>query len=292
MKRVTFLSIGLVSIAILSSCVESSKKYQTLLAKTDSLTAVANAQNAEMESFLAGLNEISAGMQSIREAEHLLAIQSESNGHKDKTQEQIAVLKNDIQAISDAINGYKEQIAQLEAQNKRQSAEFKKLIANLNAELEKSNLQIQELNEQISAQAKELGIKTQQIADLNQDVSNLQTESSAQKETIANQDKALNTAHYLLGSRKELRESNVISRQGIFCPPIVSAQAQNAHFTNIDLRETTTISLNTKKAKILSVHPADSYTITEDENGMQTLNITNSAAFWKQTKYLVVMINE
>ena len=292
MKRITLLSIGLVSIAILSSCVESSKKYKTLLAKTDSLTTVANAQNAEMESFLAGLNEISAGMQSIREAEHLLAIQSEADGQKSKTQEQIAVLKNDIQAIGAAINGYKEQIAQLEAQNKRQSAEFKKLIANLNAELEKSNQQIQQLNEQVSAQAKELGMKTQEIADLNQDVSNLQAESSAQKETIANQDKTLNTAHYLLGTRKELRDANVISRQGIFCPPIVSAQAQHAKFTSIDLRETTTISLNTKKAKILSVHPADSYTLTEGENGMLTLNITNTAAFWKQTKYLVIMINE
>ena len=292
MKRITLLSIVLGSIAILSGCVESSKKYKTLLAKTDSLTAVANAQNAEMESLLAGLNEISAGMQSIREAEHLLAIQSETDGKKNKTQEQIAVLKNDIQSISDAINGYKEQIARLEAQNKRQSAEFKKLIANLNAELEKSNQQIPQLNEQVSAQAKELGIKTQQIADLNQNVSNLQADSSSQKETIVNQDKTLNTVHYLLGSRKELREANVISRQGIFCPPIVSAQAQNAKFTSIDLRETTTIPLNSKKAKILSVHPADSYTIAEDENGMQVLNITNTAAFWKQTKYLVVMINE
>ena len=58
MKRVTLLSIVLGSIAILSGCVESSKKYKTLLAKTDSLTAVANAQNAEMESLLAGLNDL------------------------------------------------------------------------------------------------------------------------------------------------------------------------------------------------------------------------------------------
>ena len=85
MKRVTLLSIVLGSIAILSGCVESSKKYKTLLAKTDSLTAVANAQNAEMESLLAGLNEISAGMQSIREAEHfgsrLISIFSRTLSH-------------------------------------------------------------------------------------------------------------------------------------------------------------------------------------------------------------------
>ena len=292
MKQFTFLSIGLVSIAILSGCVESSKKYKTLVAKTDSLTAIANAQDAEMENLLAGLNEISAGMQSIREAEHLLAIQSTVDGKKNQTEEQIATLKNDIQAISDAINGYKEQIAQLESRNKRQSAEFKKLIANLNAELEKSNQKIQQLNEQVAAQAKELGIKTQQIADLNQNVNDLQAESTAQKETIASQDKNLHTVHYLLGTRKELREADVISRQGIFCPPIVSAQAQNAAFTAIDMRETTTIPLNAKKAKVLSVHPADSYTLSAGEDGTLTLGITNASAFWKQTKYLVVMINE
>ena len=110
---------------------------------------------------------------------------------------------------------------------------------------------INEINQILAAKEKELGIKTQQIAELNQNVSNLQEESTSQKETISNQDKSLNTIHYLLGSRKGLKEANVISRQGIFCPPIVSSQAQNAKFVDADMRELTSIPLNTKKAKIL-----------------------------------------
>ena len=81
-----------------------------------------------------------------------------------------------------------------------------------------------------------------------------------------------------------------ISRQGIFCPPIVSSQAQKADFTDLDIREMKVIPLNSKKAKLLSVHPADSYTLETGEDGNMTLKINDENNFWKQTKYLVVMI--
>ena len=91
-------------------------------------------------------------------------------------------------------------------------------------------------------------------------------------------------------NRKELKEAEVISRQGIFCPPIVSSQAQKANFTDLDIREMKVIPLNSKKAKLLSVHPADSYTLETGEDGNMTLKINDENNFWKQTKYLVVMI--
>ena len=285
MRTFIFLAVSLFSIAFLGSCVESSQKYKALQAKADSLQAVSNGQSDEMDKLLADLNDISAGMQSIREAEHILAIESQSDTKNSKSKSQITALKNDVQALSDAIAGYK-------GTNKRQSAEFKKLIAGLNEELAIRDQKINEINQILAAKEKELGIKTQQIATLNQNVSNLQEESTSQKETISSQDKSLNTIHYLLGSRKGLKEANVISRQGIFCPPIVSSQAQNAKFVDADMRELTSIPLNTKKAKILSVHPSESYALETGDDGMQTLKINNPSAFWKQTKYLVVMINE
>ena len=48
----------------------------------------------------------------------------------------------------------------------------------------------------------------------------------------------------------------------------------NSHFVKADKRELTTIPLNTKKATILTKHPANSYELVTDENGAQTLNIT------------------
>ena len=126
MRTFIFLAVSLFSIAFLGSCVESSQKYKALQAKVDSLQAVSNGQSDEMDKLLADLNDISAGMQSIREAEHILAIESQSDTKNSKSKSQITALKNDVQALSDAIAGYKEKIAKLEGTNTRQSAEFKK----------------------------------------------------------------------------------------------------------------------------------------------------------------------
>lgn len=291
MKRIVFLTMGVWVLFFMNGCVESSQKYKALQASVDTLKAVNAAQTAEMENLFAGLNDISAGMQSIREAEHLLAIEASGDTPAaTKSKKQIAALKSDIKAVADAINSYKEQIALLDRKNKRQSAEFKKLIAGLNEELEQRTQKINEIVAQLAEKDKQLAVKTEEIAHLNQNVAELNKETSSQKTMIAEQDQTLHEANYLVGSRKALKEAKVISRQGLFCPPIVSSQAQNADFKTIDVRETKTIALDSKKAKILSVHPSDSYTLEQDENGMLVLKIQDENTFWKQTKYLVVMI--
>ena len=207
-----------------------------------------------------------------------------------KSKKQVEALKSDIRAVSEAINGYKEQVALLEKKNKRQSAEFKKLIAGLNEELEQRSQKINEIVAQLAEKDKQLAAKIREIADLNQNVAQLNKESASQKSTIAEQDQTIHEANYLVGTRKALKEAKVISRQGLFCPPIVSSQAQDADFKSIDVRQTKSIALESKKAKVLSVHPSDSYTLEPGEDGMLVLKIQDENAFWKQTKYLVVMI--
>ena len=71
MKKIVILGIG-ASMFFLGSCVESSQKYKSLQARLDSLSTVHIMQNSEMESMLADLNDISAGMQSLRDAEELI----------------------------------------------------------------------------------------------------------------------------------------------------------------------------------------------------------------------------
>ena len=142
MKKFVFLVIGLVGLFFINGCVESSQKYKNLLATVDTLKAVNASQTAEMESLFADLNDISAGMQSIREAEHLLALETSGDVPSAKSKKQVEALKSDIRAVSEAINGYKEQVALLEKKNKRQSVEFKKLIAGLNEELEQRRQKI------------------------------------------------------------------------------------------------------------------------------------------------------
>lgn len=290
MKKTLYLGI-VASLFVLGGCVESSQKYKDLLARADSLNTVAANQTQEMERMFADINELTEGMQSLRDAEHLLTLEAEKEKKEgNKSKQQLAQLKNDVQALTEAIAGYKEQIAKLESRNKAQSEEFKRMIDNLNAELELRSEKIKELTDQLAATHKELNEKVQLVEHLTGNVDSLNKETQGQKVVLAEQDKAIHSANYLIGSRKELKQNDVIYRRGMFCPPIVSSQAQKAGFVNIDIRETKTIPLNNKRAKILSVHPDDSYTLEAGEDGNLVLKINDENSFWKQTRYLVIMV--
>ena len=150
MKKIVILGIG-ASMFFLGSCVESSQKYKSLQVRLDSLSTVHIMQNSEMESMLADLNDISAGMQSLRDAERLLTMETiNENKANSKSKQQLNQLKKDVQAITEAIASYKEQISKLEGKNKSQSAEFKRLIAGLNAELDQRTQKLNEITKQLS----------------------------------------------------------------------------------------------------------------------------------------------
>ena len=151
--------------------------------------------------------------------------------------EQLNQLKKDVQAITEAIASYKEQISKLEGKNKSQSAEFKRLIAGLNAELDQRTQKLNEITKQLAEKNQQLAVKTEEVANLTENVEALDKANKSQQMTINEQDMAIHQGHYLIGNRKELKEAEVISRQGIFCPPIVSSQAQKADFTDLDIRE-------------------------------------------------------
>ena len=161
----------------------------------------------------------------------------------------------------------------------------------MKGELEERTQKINEISSQLAESQKQLAVKEQQITALNKNVEDLNQEKANQKMTITEQDMAMHQGHYLVGTRKLLKEAEVITRQGLFCPPIVSSQVEKAPFEDIDIREVKSIPLNSKKAKVLSVHPQDSYALEAGEDGMLSLTVKDENSFWKQTKYLVVMIN-
>ena len=289
MKKYIILGLS-ASLLLMSSCVEKSQKYKDLKSKTDSLTVIAAERGHEIEEILADVNDITAGMQSLREAENLLTLETEKELKGSKTKQQLIRLKSDIAAINEALVSYRAQIKKLEGKNKAQSAEFKRMIANLNAELEQRSQKIDEITNQLVAANKELAVKVEEIKGLTHNVDSLGVESKTHKLLIAEQDQTIHQANYLVGTRRELKDAEVISRQGIFCPPIVSSQVKQADFIKIDIRETKSILLNAKKAKVLSSHPTDSYILETDADGNLVLKINDEMNFWRQTKYLVVMI--
>lgn len=295
MRKITPI-LTLVFIAFLmTSCVESSKKYKNLQAQLDSLSIVKDSTTAQLEEVFTTLNEVENGLRNIREAENIITVQSQTGG--ELTVNAREQMKQDVQAIGNAILNYKAQIEKLKSDSRVKSVQFQKRLDALTKELEEKSILVADLSKQLEEKDAQLRVKTQQIATLDQAVSNLRSdvaslsqEKDLNKETITTQDQLLNTAFYIAGSKEELINSRVLSKGGLFRSAKISYEAEQSAFVKIDIRNITDINLNAKKAKVLSVHPTGTYSLEADANSMLVLRISSPKAFWEQTKYLVIQI--
>ena len=284
MKKVlTVLSVALVAL-VLSSCVESSKKYQTLLAEKEAL-AVEN-QNLENEfnATIGIINEVENNLQAIRDAEGMLTVQQEGS-ERDQIVSELLQIKERMaenRARLDSLN----QVIEKSCKNN----------GNLRAQIKKLQAQIAEKEEMIAGLQAQIEEKDGQIANLNTQVDNLNNDlnnANTQIENLNNQNLAqtdeMNTVYYIGATAKELKAKGII----LSAKKIFKGDVPTEEFTKADMRELNTIVFPVKKAVVLTTHPTESYTLTKGKdaegNKIVTLEITNPEQFWKVTRYLVVL---
>ena len=144
---------------------------------------------------------------------------------------------------------------------------------------------MQKLREELDAKDIHIAALDETINTLNTNVSDLKSESSRKSQTINAQDKQLNTAWFVFGTKKELKEQNII-KEG----RVLESNFNKSYFTKIDIRVDKEVKLYSKSAKILTMHPSDSYTLQRDANKQYVLRITNPQIFWSTSKYLVILV--
>lgn len=294
MRKNIFIS-AIVLIAMgLSSCVENSGKYKALQAKLDSLQVNYNVQGAELDEVFATINEIEQGLSSIRESESILSVQTADGlevqqGSKEQ-------LKQDVEAIQNAIKNYQNEIKKLQNDNRLQSSQFKKRLAAMQKELKEKSEVIETISRQLEEKDAQIVLQTKQIATLDEVVSNLREEISSLEDVgsqlkakVAGQELEIYSVYYIVGSKQELIEAGVMTKGGLFKSSKVSYQSEKDAFVKIDSREISQINTNAGKAKVMSVHPKGTYAFVEND-GEMVLNISNPEEFWEQTKYLVIQV--
>lgn len=284
MKRtLTILSVALVAL-MLSSCVESSKKYQALQKENESLMAQNASIQKDFETTMGIINEVENNLQAIRDAEGMMTMQQEGSQRDQvvaellQLKEQMAINHARLDSLNNVLAKQNGNNANLRAQVKRlqaQLAEKEEMIANLQAQIAEKDGQIANLNTQVETLNTNLNNANNQIANLNND--------------LTNQTNELNAVYYIGAKAKELKEKGVILSK----TKVLKGEVPTDVFTRGDMRELTTITFNTKKAVVLTNHPAESYNLVKgtdaEGNKIMTLEITNPEAFWKVTRYLVVL---
>lgn len=251
--------------------------------QNDSLQKIIAQKDNEINDIMETFNQIEAGFKEINEAENRVSLMKDGEGANRRQQ-----LVENVQFISATMKENRTLIEKLRRQLRESSVKsdnLKKTIENLVAELEEKDNQLQQLRAELDAKNIHIAELDQTISGLNDNVTNLQTESSQKSATIQAQDKQLNTAWFVFGTKKELKEQRIIDGDRV-----LESNFNKSYFTKIDIRVEKEIKLYSKYAKILTMHPSDSYTLEKDANKQYVLRITNPQIFWSTSKYLVILV--
>ena len=282
MKKLLVFGLGLFAIAFTACKQNKAQSDIAGMTQNDSLQNIISQKDSEINDMMGIMNEIQEGFQKINEAENRVSIVKDGEG-ANKAQQ----IRENIQFIAKTMKKNRELIAKLQDQLGKSSlkgTQLKATIDNL-LKLDEKDQQLQQMRAELDAKDIHISELDETINNLNTNVSNLTTESTQKSQTISAQDKQLHTAWYVFGTKKELKDQRII-QDG----KVLQANFNKSYFTKIDIRNTKEVKLYSKSARLLTMHPSSSYTLTRDASKQYVLTITNPDLFWSTSKYLVIQV--
>lgn len=283
MKKMFFWAACVLVMA--ASCNNNKADFDRLAQERDSLQLIIDNKDKDIDEIMGIFNEIQDGFRKMNEAEGRISVH---DGNRELASRKEAIREN-MQFIQENMAKNRERIAQLKDKLSASSIHADKLkisINKLNEEMEAQKQRIQEL--EIALAEKDIVIAQQDAAinDLNTNIENLSIENSNKSQTVAAQDKQLNTAWFVFGTKPELKEQKILTRDGV----LKGNDFNRDYFTKVDIRYDKVHKLYSKSAKLLTNHPAGTYELKKDAKGECVLYITNPTEFWSVSKYLVIQV--
>lgn len=259
------------------------KKEAQLQAQNDSLLSELSNKNAEWDEMIASFNSIQEGFRLINEAEGRVHAQRELGASN------AALIQEDMQFIIETMKRNREQIADLQEKLKNSnynSTQMKKNIEGLTRQLVEKTTQLEQLRTELESKSIRIAELDDVVSGLQTDVKNLETENAIKERTLDAQDKALNAAWFVYGTKSELKEQRILKNGDV----LQSNDFNKDYFTQIDIRKDKEIKLYSNRAKLLTTHPDGSYLLAKDSKGQYVLRITNPTEFWSVSRYLVIQV--
>ena len=287
------LSVFAASILLLAACGDDKKAASTDDTSVDQLVQTRDSLQqviANQDSLLSLINEFGDGMEQIKVLENILSsenLQSETPDRRNK-------IRNDMADIQRTLNERRQRLAELEARlnkSNANNAHLRQAITSLKSQIAAQVTTIESLRKDLASANIYIDQLTQNVVSLNTTVANTIEEKNVveqKNEELTNQ---LNTCYYVIGSKSELKAHDIIETGFLKKTKIMPEDFQSSYFTVADQRTLTSLPLHSKKAKVLTSQPSDSYQIVSDANGMKVLNITNPEKFWSTYKYLVIQVD-
>ncbi len=281
------------AILLLASCgKQQNSEVERLKAENDSLQNSRLQLEQEVNDYFATLNDIQQNIEKIKDAQNVISVRPLSENTPRDVRNKVS---EDMAYINELIKVNKEELEKMRSKMKHSSFQLdnlEKTLASLARQLNEESAKVARLQIQLQQKDSVITKLGTTVNELGKNVEDLEQKNEEKTTVIQQQDEAMNTAWYAIGSIKELKDNKIISSEGIFSPKkVLQSDFNKNYFVKVDTRNTKSVPLYSKsKAKILTIHPKTSYTL-EKENENYVLIITNPAEFWSVSKYLVVEVD-
>ena len=287
-KRFTILA--LVAAALTFGGCQSKREKENATDRSqeviDSLQRVLAQSNSESEDLAKTIQQIREGFRQINEAEGRVTQENAETPNQQVIVENMAFIQQTLRLNRARIADLQQQLRNASQTSKETKSAYEAMVEEFNRQLESKSREIEELRKQLAEKDIKIAEQSEQIDQLSDNVEDLTTKNEEKERTVVRQDQQLHTAWYVFGTKKELREQHILEKGDV----LRSSNFNKEYFTKIDIRVTQKIPLYSKKATLLTSHPAGSYTLDKDAQENYTLRITNPDAFWSVSRYLVILV--
>lgn len=288
-KNIVKLILSLLVVITLNSCQEMVTREEY----DNSMMELLNAEGLKRDSlermYIATLDEIDGNLDAIREKQGLLILGPNSNA--DFVVPKKNQILNNIAMINMLLEDNKKKISSLEKSLSKYKSGKQELIKSI--ELAKQKIANQEL--EIKELKESLVSKEIKIEELNALVLTQNNKIDELYEQNKKQELKLNTSYFAYGTYKELKQKQIVRKEGGFLGinkvKVLNENLNKNNFVEIDKTKTFSIPVMGKKPSLITEHPKDSYQITSNTEDIAVLNIKNPEAFWSVSQFLVVEVH-
>ncbi len=273
---------------------QKTDQLQALKLEKDSLSDEMVQRDSTINELMLTFNEIDDNLTFINSRRNQLSLEAAQEMDVDRK----ATILKDIKLMDSMLVASSRHIDDLEKRLKDSGVKmrsFENRIAALNKTMLENSAEMDLLRQSLEE-------KEYQIAGLNTRLEMYEEVVEQKEETIREKEffieekqqqlNQLNKAWYTMGSFRELKEQGILSRTGgilgIGSTKEIQPNFSNDYFTSLDIRETKTIPIASKTARVISEHPGDSYDFIYEDGLITALVIENPEEFWRISKYVVV----
>ncbi len=286
-KHCIIIPVLALTASVFTGCKDAQPKADDQNAQTADAEAL-NAATAEKDSLIALFNDIAGDMEQIKAMESIVAVPSQIG--QDGSARTITI-RDDIQALRISLQERRARLEELEqklAQQSGKNAQLSQMITNLRNQIEQNEATIASLTDQLAAANITISQLNTTVDSLNVSVADATAKNDALQQQTEDLTNEINKCYYVIGSNKELKSHNIIEKGFLRKTKIMQGDYELSYFTRADKRTLTQIPVYSKKIKVWSSQPKDSYSITSEANGNKVLKITNPSKFWAASNYLII----